>query len=465
MNNNRRLAVVALAAAGTLWGTTVPLSKVALAWLPPGWLTVARFALAAAVLLVVTRRNARRTASRTPVPGRTSLRPAGTLKVLASGAIGYGGSVVLQNAGVAKTSVTHAALLIGAVPVLVAVIAAVWQRAVARPVAWLGFGVSLAGVGLVTGGHGGGASTVGDGLVLLSVLVSSTFTVAQNRLLRDRDPMAVTAVQFLGAALAALVYSVVAEGLPPVPATAGPVLATVALTACGTLVPFTLFAYGQSRISAEAAGAFLNLEPLVGALAGVVAFGDPVGPLQAAGGAAIVIGIALSSLPLLSLRSGRGDGAPDRQAGTASPARPAAPARTWLGRHLGGPARLGGVARLGRATRRGPLAGRRAQHRPVLGLPGAAGPDGGRVADRRRARALPGADAHPAAGHAPYGVRHHARRGGADPGRLRAGGRGPRTAQGRRLAGRRRDRGGPGGGGRLAGRGRTGGAAGPGRSR
>ena len=53
MNTNRRHAVAALAAAGLLWGTTVPLSKLALAWLPPGWLTVVRFGLAAAVLLAV----------------------------------------------------------------------------------------------------------------------------------------------------------------------------------------------------------------------------------------------------------------------------------------------------------------------------------------------------------------------------------------------------------------------------
>ena len=68
----------------------------------------------------------------------------------------------------------------------------------------------------------------------------------------------------------------------------------------GTLLPFTLFAYGQSRVAAEIAGAFLNLEPLVGATAGVVLFGNPVGPVQAAGGLAIIAGIAMSSLPLLT---------------------------------------------------------------------------------------------------------------------------------------------------------------------
>src|SRR6202022_4841617 len=166
MNTNRRHAVAALIAAGLLWGTTVPLSKLALAWLSPGWLTATRFGLAAAVLLAVAPRSA--------------LRAAFTPKVLASGALGYGGSVLVQNAGITRTSVTHAALLIGAVPVLVAVIAAVWHRTVARPVAWIGFVVSLGGVGLVTAGGGGGGSTrAGDGLVLASLFLSATVTVAQ----------------------------------------------------------------------------------------------------------------------------------------------------------------------------------------------------------------------------------------------------------------------------------------------
>ena len=284
MNTNRRTAVAVLAGAGLLWGTSVPLTKLALEWLPPAWLTVARFGLAAAVLLGV---------------AGSRVRGAWSPAVLAWGAVGYGGSILVQNAGITRTSVSHAALLVGATPVLVAGVAAVQHRRAAPPVAWTGFGVSFAGVALVAAGGGAGATLTGDALVLASLGFSAAFTVAQARLLRDRDPVAVTAVQFVGAALMALPVAAVAEGPPLAPAGMGTVAATAGLTLLGTLAASTLFAYGQARVSAEVAGAFVNLEPLVGAAAGALVFGDPFGLALAAGAAAILAGIALSSLPLL----------------------------------------------------------------------------------------------------------------------------------------------------------------------
>ena len=53
--------------------------------------------------------------------------------VVAAGALGYGAVILLQNAGIAHTSVSHAALIVGAVPVLVAVIRGVPAAAPPRP--------------------------------------------------------------------------------------------------------------------------------------------------------------------------------------------------------------------------------------------------------------------------------------------------------------------------------------------
>src|SRR5215213_7928838 len=149
-----RSAILALAAAGALWGLTVPLSKLSLDWLGGGWLTVIRFALAAPLLAYA---------------GRRGLPAACTPGIAAAGAIGFGAVILLQNAGIERTSVSHAALVVGAVPVLVAVMAAGLGRATAGSATWGGSLVALAGVGLVAGGAGAGASLTGDLLVLASV--------------------------------------------------------------------------------------------------------------------------------------------------------------------------------------------------------------------------------------------------------------------------------------------------------
>lgn len=282
----KRLPIAALVVAGTLWGTTVPLSKDALAWAGPGWLTALRFALAAPVLGLLA-------LSRSSGGLRGAIRP----DVLLTGAGGYGLVILLQNAGIARTSATHAAILIGALPAMVAVLCVLLGRAPVRPLAGIGFAAALAGVALVAGGGGSGGDLVGDGLVLASLVVSAVFTIGQPRLLEGRDVVAVTAVQLGGAAVASTAAAVLLEGAPPVPAGAGDLAVLGALVLLGTLLPFTLFAYGQSKVAPEVAGAFMNLEPLVGVGAGVVILGDPFGVPQALGAVAILTGIALSTWP------------------------------------------------------------------------------------------------------------------------------------------------------------------------
>ena len=48
-------------------------------------------------------------------------------------------------------------------------------------------------------------------------------------------------------------------------------------------------------MSAEFAGAFVNLEPVVGVASGVLAFGNPFGSWQALGAVLVIAGLALSA--------------------------------------------------------------------------------------------------------------------------------------------------------------------------
>ncbi|MEV4703962.1 DMT family transporter [Actinoplanes sp. NPDC049316] len=299
MRTDRRLILLALATAGLLWGTTVPLTKVALTGMGPAWLTVVRFVIAAVPLAIAARRG---------------LRAAASPRALFWGAIGYGGVIVLQNAGIARTSVSHSALIVGATPVLVALLGVLTRRGGATGSTWAGSAFSLAGIAVIAA-HGGGTATLaGDTLVGLSVLLSAAFLVAQPAVLAGRDPVAVTAVQFGVGAVVTLPAAVLVDGTAALSFAPAPVAATLVLAIAGTLVPFTLFAWGQSRVTPAVAGAFVNLEPLVGFALGVAVFGDSLSVPQAAGGVAVAGGLALTCLPLLRApRSDRRMAAPDRE--------------------------------------------------------------------------------------------------------------------------------------------------------
>ena len=127
-----------------MFGVTVPLSKLALGWLDPTWLAVVRFGLAAPVLALVARHDAAR---RRP---RCASRP-GARSATARWSC-------CRTSGSSSTSVTHAALIFGAVPVFVAAGSALAGRAVAGPAAWTGFAVALGGVALVAGSGGDGVA-------------------------------------------------------------------------------------------------------------------------------------------------------------------------------------------------------------------------------------------------------------------------------------------------------------------
>jgi len=277
-----RAAILALVTAGSLWGINVALSKLSLRWLDPSWLTALRFLVATPLLAIIARRG---------------LRQAFTPRIFLSGAVGYGAVVLLQNVGIEHTSVSHGAIIVGALPVVVALVAATLGTGLARPLVWLGYAVALIGVVLVAKGGGGGATVFGDILVFASVVLSGATVAVQPSLLRGRDPAAVTAVQFFAAEVVSLPVALSQGALPHAPSAPGVVVAFLALAVVGTIVPFSLFAYGQARVAPELAGAFVNLEPLVGAVVGWIAFSNPVGGWQIFGALTVVLGILVSLMP------------------------------------------------------------------------------------------------------------------------------------------------------------------------
>jgi drug/metabolite transporter (DMT)-like permease len=272
----RPRALIALTLAGSTWGLTLPLAALALQGMAPAWLVSVRFGLAALVLMALA--------------GRKAIRDALSAPILAWGVFGYGGVVLLQGEAIERTSVSHAAVLGGIVPALVVLFAIVQGGRRPSPAVPVGLFGAIGGVVLIAGG-GGHASLAGDALVLVAGVCSAAYIVAQPPLLAGRSPVAVTAVQMGAAAIVTLPIALLGE---PAPQLHGQVvLAMLGLIVVGSLLPFTLYAWGQTRVPGEVAGAFLNIEALVGGVLGILAFHDPCGAKQAFGMTIMLVGILL----------------------------------------------------------------------------------------------------------------------------------------------------------------------------
>ena len=167
------------------------------------------------------------------------------------------------------TSVSHGALICGSVPAFVALVA-LRSRPRQRGRRWRGPASAIAGFGVVLVAGGGGSVVAARrraGAAGRARCRPSTWSPSR-RLLDDRDPAAVTAVQMAAGALLCFRSLGVFEGMPSISVapTLDELTAFVALAGLGSIVPFVLYAYGQKRVTPEVAGAFVNLEPLVGAM-------------------------------------------------------------------------------------------------------------------------------------------------------------------------------------------------------
>ena len=280
----RRLAVLALATAGTLWGVSFALGKLALAGLGQGHVTVLRFALANSILLPYALRHRIR-------PQTRDIR----LFVLA-GFLTVPATFFVQLAGLQRTSATNAALIVGMLPALIALAARILTGEQLDHVGWASVGLSIVGAALIVGRPAEGAHWLGDLLVFLSLLAVVGWTLLGKHLVAHYPATVATAYIFLFGTLLALPLALLWEGIPRLNL---PWTTWIALLGLGLLCSAAtnvLWNWGLRFIPAAQAGVFLNLEPLVGAGLVVAVLGDDLGPLALAGGTANIVAALLMSL-------------------------------------------------------------------------------------------------------------------------------------------------------------------------
>jgi drug/metabolite transporter (DMT)-like permease len=279
---SRLLAPAALATAGALWGTSFPLGKLALGEMGVGHMVLYRFVFACLALLPFVAR----------APERVPRREVGAWIVCAT--LGVPVQFMVQYEGLRRTTVSHASLMVGTLPVLLAICAVLVGGERMDRGRWLCVLASAAGAALIVfgaparAGSPRGPSLGGDLLVVASLLATTAWVLISKRLSAGHSPLVVTGyVLALGTAtLAAWVLAT--QGLPPV-ALSWRAWASVAWQGVlGTAGAALLWNWGLNRVPASRAGVFVNFEPLVGTAIGVTLLHDRLGVPGVVGGLLII---------------------------------------------------------------------------------------------------------------------------------------------------------------------------------
>jgi drug/metabolite transporter (DMT)-like permease len=282
-----RRAYLALAAAGSLWGTGFLFGKIALEELAVPHMILWRLSLAALGFLPVL------------LIRREGMRRDDWPTLMAAGVLGVPLLFLVQFEGLARTTVSHAALMVGTAPMLIGLAAARFanERLTRRNLALLV--ASTLGALLIVFGtppaQGSMRPTVaGDVLVFLSLFAAVGWVLLSKRLMTRYAPSVVTAMVMVCGTIVLDAWVLLTSGPPPFRLSTNVWLALAAQGLLCTTAATLLWNWGVSQVAAAEAGLFVNLEPALGALLGVVVLGETLGWSGIAGGA-IIIGAAIAT--------------------------------------------------------------------------------------------------------------------------------------------------------------------------
>jgi drug/metabolite transporter (DMT)-like permease len=288
---SRGPAFAALAAAGCIWGTGFLFGKWALEELSVGQLVLYRFLFASLGFAPITWRAMRNPATRIARQDYKLISIAALLGVPVQ--------FLIQFEGLARTTVSHASLMVGALPVLLAAGSAMFAHEKVNKSRWLALMASMIGAALIAFGASSGeagaqASLTGDLLVAFSLIAAVAWVLMSQRLMNAGrySPVVASAYVITVGTVMLAVWVIATEGLPPINLSAFTWANVVVLGLLATTLTTFLWNWGLARVPASQAGVFINLEPVVGAILGVILLNDVLGSFAIVGGL-LVIGSAI----------------------------------------------------------------------------------------------------------------------------------------------------------------------------
>jgi len=264
-------------------------AKVVLREIPPPAWAVIRVWSAALLLLAVAR-----------LTGRSLSLPRGDIARLAFYSL-FG--VVINQwlfvEGLARTSPTHASILMTGIPLATLLFALALRREALVPARVLALGLGLLGVVLVIGrGSGAGAveaTLAGDILILVNATSYSFFLVISKRLLDRVDPLVATAILLSFGALGMLVPGLSSvAALDPRTISDGTWALAAFIVIFPTAAAYLMTTWALSRVESSVVALFIYLQPLIASGLSIAFLGDRIAPREILGAVLVFASVYLA---------------------------------------------------------------------------------------------------------------------------------------------------------------------------
>ena len=273
-------ANASLALAGCLWGTGFLFGKIAFREMTVAENVFFRFFFGSVILVPMMARKWK-TFTKTDF-----------WWLVAGAVVGVPAQFLMQFKGLQLTTVSHAALIVGTMPVLIAVSSTLFLHERLKKTDWIVLLLSPVGVLAIAfsarhSTQAAGPTVLGDLLVLLSMFAAAVSILIMKHLMANYDSLQIT-VWTLNIGSALLFVGI--ECFAPVRFHFSPAVwgAAASQGLLATAAAYLAWNWGLERVPASRAGVFLNLEPLIGTLLGVVLLNERLGAAAILGGVLIL---------------------------------------------------------------------------------------------------------------------------------------------------------------------------------
>ncbi len=276
-----------------VWGSTYLGISVAVQTIPPFAMASGRFLLAGLILLTWSIARERR--SFVP-PTRREWRDSAIV-----GALLLGGGMGMVAFGEQTVPSGITALLVGLMPVWVAIFGRVFLGERLPPLAIVGVVVGFVGVGILIGPSAFGGAGALDPLGLAAIIISpiawaSGSLFASHRAVLPKRPLVATGIQMLLGGLVLGVMALASGELAVLDlggVSRGSILALVYLTVVGSLLAFTVYGWMLRVAPLPLVATYAYVNPVVAVILGALILSEPIDPRTIIAGAVIVFAVAL----------------------------------------------------------------------------------------------------------------------------------------------------------------------------